>query len=947
MNTAEFLTKVLPDQGKYFVGIVTNGDYTQKSYLSITDVSDFVTAVSTAGMDAYYAMSSFGGTNRRKQNNVLLTKSLWLDIDVQKPNNSYSDKQSALTALAKFLSEAGLPKPMIVSSGMGYHIYWVFNEAVSPEEWQPVADALKNLAMSKGLIIDPACTADSARILRPVGTKHMKSGDEVTLLMDAPTIDFTSIKESLTTLIPAAKPKSKLLDSLAIKQDFPKGVAGVIANKCRQIDAARANPEDVSEPLWYGLLGLAAFTTTPEEAAIAWSEGHPDYDQGSTLRKLEQWKQNVSGPPTCAYFKSHNPKGCKDCPFAGKIVTPITLGVEYEEVPVSETAPDQVVHEIPLPRKYKRTSDGMKLIVDGADVDICSFDLYPVGYGKDETLGYEVVRYHWDRPHVGWTELKFRQAMLVPGHREFAATCADQGIVLPSVKQWELFHMLLREYMQELKNRRNLSNLYASMGWKGDHTQFVIGDSLIKKEADGTVVEETSTLSAGTTKLTSAMFSSKGDKEQWKSLTKLLDLKAMPWHSFALSMGFAAPLFDFTGLKGMTVSLYGPTGGGKTLVQYWIQSIYGDPEKLHFAAKYTQNALFSRLAMYANLPMTVDEATMIQDKDVGDFLYWVSQGRDKARLSRSADERDPKTWATPVIVSTNISLQAKLLSSGLDTDAQMARLLEIRVQPHEMFEHDSRAGQMIYQHLTQHHGVVGKEYLKELVSLGPEALTKLINDHKTLFYSKYKAKFSGTERYWEQAVILQDLGASIAHRLGLIGYDYSKGTEWVLIQLGALRKSVVESRSDTFDTLGEYLNEMSDASVVMMATGTNRSVQDQSVRIKNELRVRFELGRPSQSAEFDKGVVYVDQTNFKRWLSTHGVDPRAFLSEMEAEGALIKIPSGRMCLGKDTSHRIPQTRACGFDLTHPRLSSILTDKSEALERAAELKLKVIQGDKHE
>ena len=43
---------------------------------------------------------------------------------------------------------------------------------------------------------------------------------------------------------------------------------------------------------------------------------------------------------------------------------------------------------------------------------------------------------------------------------------------------------------------------------------------------------------------------------------------------FTLGVGFSAPLYNFTGLKGLTVSLYGPTGGGKTLAQYWAQSIY-------------------------------------------------------------------------------------------------------------------------------------------------------------------------------------------------------------------------------------------------------------------------------------------------------------------------------------------------------------------------------------
>ena len=91
------------------------------------------------------------------------------------------------------------------------------------------------------------------------------------------------------------------------------------------------------------------------------------------------------------------------------------------------------------------------------------------------------------------------------------------------------------------------------------------------------------------------MFSSKGSLEQWVELTSILEKANLQSHMFVLGMGFSAPLYNFTGLKGMTVSLYGPTGGGKTLSQYWAQSIYGNPDKLHFAAKYTQNSLFSRL----------------------------------------------------------------------------------------------------------------------------------------------------------------------------------------------------------------------------------------------------------------------------------------------------------------------------------------------------------------
>ena len=94
----------------------------------------------------------------------------------------------------------------------------------------------------------------------------------------------------------------------------------------------------------------------------------------------------------------------------------------------------------------------------------------------------------------------------------------------------------------------------------------------------------------------------------------------------------------------------------------------------------------------------------MQDKEVGDFCYWVSQGKDKARLNRNAEERDAKTWATPVIVSTNKSLQSKLIASGLETDAQMARLLEIPIPPHRLFTKDSSTGRKIYNLINSNYG---------------------------------------------------------------------------------------------------------------------------------------------------------------------------------------------------------------------------------------------------
>jgi hypothetical protein len=56
----------------------------------------------------------------------------------------------------------------------------------------------------------------------------------------------------------------------------------------------------------------------------------------------------------------------------------------------------------------------------------------------------------------------------------------------------------------------------------------------------------------------------------------------------------------------------------------------------------------------------------------------------------------------PVVVSTNKSMNSKLIASGMDTDAQMARILEVSVPVLPMFTRSTEAGKKIYEYLTTH-----------------------------------------------------------------------------------------------------------------------------------------------------------------------------------------------------------------------------------------------------
>jgi len=948
MDTLNFLQRVLPSAGFYVTTVINPDGLRQGFFSTVEELAKAVVASDQRGNNTYFAVSTFAEKGKRTQENVRATKLFALDVDCGdgKPFPSWKE---GLAATGKFIQEMALPKPMIVHSGNGLHVYWVMTEELAPAQWKPIAEALKAAARDKDFAIDPAVPADSARVLRPIGTTNPKSGTQVKLLLDAPAVAVEQMVACLAGYMTPqlagssrSTPTSALAQALQIQQDFPPSNATVVTTKCQQVNWGAKNQAEVEEPFWYALMGIAAHCEDSDAVAISWSENHPGYNANETLRKLTHWKNSTTGPTTCKKFEELRPEGCRGCKFKDKVGTPARLGVQYMEVAPSATAPVTVAVDVPLPKPFKRTQDGMKMTIDETDIDICKFDIYPVAYGKDEGLGYETVRFCWERPHVGWTELVMRQALLTEGHRDFPTALADQGIVLTNKNQTGYFQIMLRSYMEELRQKRAMTNIYSSMGWKDNFSQFVIGDTVLRRNPDGTVSEESTSLSSASSRLGHELWGTAGSLQASVNFTSLMSKADLRGHMFALSVGLSGPLYAFTGLKGLTVSLYGPTGGGKTLAQMWIQSLYGNPDKLHFAAKFTQNTLFGRMGLYAHMPMTIDEVTMMDDKDVGDFAYWVSQGRDKARMNRNAEERDAKTWAMPVIVSTNKSMNSKLIASGLDTDAQMARILEVSIPPSKLFTKDSTAGRKIYEFVTANYGHIGRVFITKLLEMGEAGVRAAIAQATEDFHKKYKASFTGEERYWEQAIILADLAAKLAKDWGLIAFDHKEGIEWVLAQVGAIRRTVSEFKTDAFDLLAEYLNETSDMQLSFTHIGLNKPMMDYFRVPRGEVRVRFDLFRKSAVEPIDNGVVMIDRAHLRRWLSKKGADYKTFVNEFTEENIIATPKSNKAYLTKDSQIKMGQTYVLGLNLNHPRLQGILTDADEAIEDLIPGQLKVVR-----
>lgn len=941
MDTVEFLGRVLPGEGYYVATVINPDRRAQKSYETIDALSNAVIRIDIAGGNVYYAMSSFVAAGNRKQVNVKQTKALFIDIDCGE-DKPFADQREGAKALKTFLKASGLPPPMVINSGRGLHVYWPLTEALDPTDWQPLADALKECAKHHGFEIDPAVTADSARVLRPVGTHNPKNGVEVTLIKDAPDNDPDNLRRVLASfmhraptkrgLAAQAKPVSSITGALASGTEYEPAVAGNIIAGCAQVRWAATNQDKVEEPFWYALLGIAAFCDDPEGTAVAWSDQHPDYDYSRTVLKVEQWKGRATGPTTCAKFKDLREGGCKKCPYAGKITSPCQIGRKLAEAegPAGD-AIDEVAREVSLPPGFKRTKKGgIAQTIDDTDIEVVPFDLYPVSYGRDEALGYEVVRYHWKRPHRGWQELKFRQAYLADGNREFPTAIADQGIVLPFKGVTERFQYMLRSYMDELRKLRTTTNLYTTLGWKEEGSLFVIGDKQVRKDETGQAVIEDVVLSSAVQRSSAGMYGTKGDHDKWIKVTKLMEIAGLKAHIFAMGVSMSAPLYHFTGLKGGVLSLYGPTGSGKSLGQLAMQSIWGNPTELHYQSKYTQNALFTRLAFYNNLPMTIDETTMMPDKEVGDFIYGVTQGRDKGRLNARVEEREAKTWAAPVILSTNRPMGGKLLAATFETDAQMARLLELSLESADVFTKSTDVGRKFYNTVTRNYGHVGQKILTLLVTMGEDAVTKMIADHMVAFEKKYKVRFSGEERYWEVMIVLADLMNKIAVQNGWVDYNYTEATEFALLQAGMIRRSISATKIDEFDLLGDYLNEMRAATVIVShVDGSDLPIYDPTKLPRAEVRVRFDLYRKSMAAKNDRGILLVDKQHFRRWMASRGGDWKKFSDTLVAEAIDATPASKKAIFGRGIPElRLPQTYVVGVNIAHDRLRTLLENEDD-------------------
>lgn len=951
MDTTEFLRLIWPDGSNFFATKLIGRRMRHYPLANIDQASKLIAHLDKTAGNVYYAMASYrevkytdskGDERCRTQENVGKLKCFWIDLDCKGRNDGtdYPNQVLAVKDMLRFCAETKLPRPTItVNSGYGIHAYWVLDEAISEREWMAAAKHFSDTLTSHGVIHDTGCTADSARILRPLGTHNRKDGAgprEVKLIGSVRTT--LPLATFLSCLVSGPVPASGFATSSfgdvdmslnvlgANASEFPPSSIKEIIKGCALVKALARLGGDVPEPLWRGTLGLVKHTIEGAEAIHFFSKKYAGYTAQETTEKTAQW---ATGPATCDLLhrecspdlKTH----CAACPHRGSITSPITLG--YAKVLMVETTHVmeagrlvEVPVEVPavpasLSLSYKFEND--KLWVSTLDKDaskaagkdeyvwvpFCDFYFYPFSYYDDEVQRHRMVWRLREREGL-YKEFVLSGGAMGAGGPALFKELGDQGVVSrPGGKP----HMeaYITRFMTEVKKRAPSTTTYTHFGWNGD--DFLLGETLITPSGE----HKKARLGGGAASL-AKHFIPKGSVEKWVDLIdRAYNYPGQEQYQFVLCTGFGSPLLHLMGQRGGAVvsAVSEKSGHGKSTAGMLATGIYGSSKGGDLTLtreQATDKAIFAMAGVLHSIPVMVDEMTNIKPLVASNIIYTFSQGSGRIGLYNDGSlNLGRHDWAAVMNISANKPMTDLILSAKPGAEAELARMIEFECE--DVSKLDKEAADSIFRELFNCHTAVGLKYMTWVQQNIEEVRTTL---EKTQVLLDKRLGLERKDRFWSYAIVADIVGAMIARKIGLIQFDVGSIVKWLGTRVIYMREEVKALKSSPAQLFSSMLTDISPGLIVTDIEGDKRQKHPAMPRITREPRAPY-TGR----VVLDERRAYVIQPVVHKWCVENQVGMKNMIQEMVALGWVLYKGDARLKFpAKGTDITMGQFRCYTIDL---------------------------------
>ena len=884
---------------------------------------------SEKGWEAYHACASVRDGSSRKAANAYGARAFWLDVDVG-PTKSYADERAALAAVLSFCGSVGLPAPLLVHSGGGWHCYWTLDETVAPDAWKPIAEALKQAAARAGLQTDPTRTADLASVLRPPGTSNYKRDLPAAVVLRHRECNPVTLQRfALCVGVRAAPADNSKFEVHTVAKEEPSYVEP-IAYGCRQVARLRDTRGNISEPEWYAGLCLLAACADGAGVVQEWSSGHPDYNAADTERKFAHASRD-SGPTTCAKYQSLFPSGCIGCPHAGKITSPIQLGRTGGNSGVRESGeglpadlagkPQGEVDGVAIPAAprpfYFNASHALCIRVPdeenpGSDETITVYKapLFLESVRENELTGaIALIVKHW-LPMEGWLEA------VLPWHDRSQKTVinamAAQKINVPRAHERLTLNFIDASF-DDFQARRKTEMEYASFGWRDGFQEFLLGTELY---GAGGVARYVGV--SGELLVRARHMRPYGNYDAWRAAAQ--PLFAHEQQGLMVVAAFASPLMKFVAESASAViAAVSPEPRlGKSMGIIAARSVWGDDGAIDIATNDTSNSRFRMLSVLNGLPATWDDMRKSNDPEViKQFVLSFSQGRDKNRLDRAGALRaNSSGWSSILLATSNISI-AELVGHDGET-AQQARILEYRFEKMEGIKFSD--GMDWERGLRANRGTAGRRFVQALLIPG---MAEWLRSAVPQFVKEFETELARSDASFYASMLGCIKAAGIVlNKVGLLEFSVDRLCAFAVEKAKQMTQVMSETQTTPAQILARFLNEnWMNALVVMDAFKPHADVIPKQ-EPRGKLFMRYEKNTRR---------CFVDVDAVRAWCRTKNIMFRDIQEKLNAAGVLTNIKK-RINLGAGTNFSGGQIYCWEVDAEHPELGYVrlVDDVAKAL-----------------
>jgi hypothetical protein len=943
----EFFESVLPEGGLLCLARLapTGGPAKHEKFANIDELVTNLKGRNTTKENFYFAVSSFKEANAggkfRTQENALETRCLILDVDVKDKEGYVRTQEEALPLIAAVCESLGFPKPVIVDSGYGYHVYWPFTHAIPSNDWRELAKAFHSAVslFAPALVADASRVSDSASILRIPGTWNLKNGQQVKVTVaqwNDGELDYDKVKETLSRFAPKGT-TPKVLEHLTAQKEYEPVPLTAVAKNCNWTKDYIAHMKDKQEPEWYAMMGLAAYMTYEKDGqklngvnvAHLLSKGHPDYQHDATVIKFHQAKNAQSGPTTCAKLSSLNSKPCETCPFNGAIRTPLQTATLQRPVTTEQTVTTTVKTEdgdttqeevtIPVPPEPYFRGDAGGIFVrnkikneetgefESVINRVYDYDLYPVRRFRSEIDEEERIECHLWLPKDGLRKFKMPAEMLADQKVMAKFLCSRGAIAEAGQSNQKLLSKYMSDYTRHIQTTESAETEFSRFGWRNintDHPIFVVGNGYFDKTGTLHRAAFPSYL-----KDSAKAAASLGDLAEWKrGFNAYIGVPYSEAFQFTALLGFAAPLMALTEYSGVMYNMVADTGVGKSTAMKFMTSVWGEPNPAHVLVNDTTISAFNVIGYLNAIPVAFDEITNMSPAVASDFALNFTGGRGKMRADRNGQNKANTTeWDTIVVCSSNSSMYDKFTTARKGYSAEAMRLFEVKVpeMPHDLRLKFMAKLDVATNRLAANYGLAGREFIPYVIR-NREAIKKAIEAKTKQILAQTGA--SNAERFWATLLACFFVGATIAKGKKLHDYDVDGLLKWATGQVHEARVSVGKATTDPVAILGEFFNANVDSIIRIKNGQPDLSVQGNAPR---QIKGRI---------EFDDDVLtngYVSAKALSDYCNESKVD-RAWLVGELTNAGLVTAVSKRLASG--TKLHNPVVQCLKIDFTKPALT---------------------------